>query len=112
MRLGAPILTTQEEVHPRAVVNLTSDGVIAAFPGQSQGLFDERLFLYGDNDQVIPVEPTEAVAKELDGSTTVIRYPGGYHMLLRDLEAEPRWNDVLRWIEKTNLKTARTADSR
>jgi alpha-beta hydrolase superfamily lysophospholipase len=56
------------------------------------------LFLYGGNDQVIPAEPTEAVAKELDGSTTVIRYPDGYHMLLRDLEAEPRWNDVLVWI--------------
>ena len=65
------------------------------------------LFLYGDNDQVIPVEPTEAVAKELDGSTTVIRYPGGYHMLLRDLEAEPRWNDVLRWIEKANPESHR-----
>jgi alpha-beta hydrolase superfamily lysophospholipase len=65
------------------------------------------LFLYGGNDQVIPAEPTEAVAKALDGSTTVIRYPHGYHMLLRDLEAEPRWNDVLLWIEKTN-QPART----
>jgi len=69
------------------------------------------LFLYGGNDQVIPAEPTQAVAKALDGSTTVIRYPDGYHMLLRDLEAEPRWNDVLDWIEKTNPKPARTADA-
>jgi hypothetical protein len=30
-------------------------------------------------------------------------------MLLRDLEAEPRWNDVLDWIGKTNTKPARTA---
>ena len=74
------------------------------------------LFLYGGNDQVIPAEPTEAVAKELAGSTTVIRYPTGYHMLLRDLEAQTRWNDVLLWIEKTNhpaqtaaRKTARVA---
>lgn len=67
------------------------------------------LFLYGGNDQVIPAERTKAVAKELDGGTAVIRYPDGYHMLLRDLEAEPRWNDVLLWIEKTNPKTARTA---
>ena len=65
------------------------------------------LFLYGGNDQVIPAEPTEAVAKELDGRTAVIRYPDGYHMLLRDLEAEPRWNDVLEWIKKTNPKVAR-----
>jgi len=67
------------------------------------------LFLYGGNDQVIPAEPTEAIAKALDGSTTVIRYPDGYHMLLRDLEAEPRWYDVLQWIEKTNPKPRRLA---
>jgi alpha-beta hydrolase superfamily lysophospholipase len=74
------------------------------------------LFLYGGDDQVIPAAPTEAVAKELDGSTTVIRYPTGYHMLLRDIEAQTRWNDVLNWIEKTNhpaqtaaRKTARMA---
>lgn len=67
------------------------------------------LFLYGGNDQVIPAEPTAAVAKALDGSTTVIRYPDGYHMLLRDLEAEARWNDVVDWIKKTNVRPARTA---
>ena len=67
------------------------------------------LFLYGGNDQVIPAAPTEAAARELDGRTTIVRYPEGYHMLLRDLEAEPRWNDVLQWIGKTNLAPARTA---
>ena len=66
------------------------------------------LFLYGGNDQVIPPEPTEAVVKALDGPMTVLRYPDGYHMLLRDLEAEPRWNDVRKWIEKTNPLEGRT----
>lgn len=70
------------------------------------------LFMYGGNDQVIPAEPTKAVAKALDGFTTVIRYPHGYHMLLRDLDAEPRWNDVLAWIEETNPNPARTASAR
>jgi alpha-beta hydrolase superfamily lysophospholipase len=67
------------------------------------------LFLYGGNDEVIPAEPTEAVAKALGGSTTIIRYPNGYHMLLRDLEGERRWNDVLLWIEKTDTRPERTA---
>ncbi|HEY2446040.1 MAG TPA: alpha/beta hydrolase [Rhizomicrobium sp.] len=58
------------------------------------------LLLYGGNDQVIPAAPTEAVAQELGSRATVIRYPNGYHMLLRDVEAEPRWNDVLDWIGK------------
>lgn len=65
------------------------------------------LFLYGGNDQVIPAAPTAAVARELGAHATVIRYPGGYHMLLRDLEAEPRWQDVLAWIGKTNAELAR-----
>lgn len=60
------------------------------------------LLLYGGNDQVIPAAPTKAVAGELGANATVIRYPNGYHMLLRDREGEPRWNDVLSWIEKTN----------
>jgi acylglycerol lipase len=76
---------------------------------QKIGRHPPILFLYGGNDQVIPAEPTQAIAKALDGSTTVIRYPDGYHMLLRDLEAELRWNDVLNWIEKTNPPERRTA---
>jgi alpha-beta hydrolase superfamily lysophospholipase len=76
---------------------------------QKIGRHSPILFLYGGNDQVIPAEPTQAIAKALDGSTTVIRYPDGYHMLLRDLEAETRWNDVLQWIEKTKPSEGRTA---
>ena len=60
------------------------------------------LFLYGGNDQVIPAKPTQAVAAELGSKATVIRYPDGYHMLLRDLEGPPRWADVLAWIDKEN----------
>ncbi len=63
------------------------------------------LFLYGGNDQVIPRAPTEATAEELGKSATVIRYPSGYHMLLRDLEAEARWNDVLNWIDRQSRQT-------
>ena len=60
------------------------------------------LFLYGARDQVIPREPTEEVVTELSGRATAIRYPRGYHMLLRDLEGEKVWNDILAWIAKTN----------
>jgi alpha-beta hydrolase superfamily lysophospholipase len=63
------------------------------------------LLLYGGNDQVIPAAPTEAVARELGSHATVIRYPNGYHMLLRDLEAEPRWNDVLDWTARTDTNS-------
>jgi alpha-beta hydrolase superfamily lysophospholipase len=68
------------------------------------------LFLYGGKDQVIPAEPTQAVAQELRAPKGVISYANGYHMLLRDFEAESRWNDVLLWIEKTNPKPGRVAE--
>ncbi|MGH7485079.1 MAG: lysophospholipase, partial [bacterium] len=55
------------------------------------------LFMYGEKDQIIPRAPTEEVAAKLEGDVTVKRYPNGYHMLLRDLQAETVWNDVLAW---------------
>src|SRR5579862_3562666 len=91
------------------LVNLMDDARHA--PQSIDGHHVPILFLYGGNDQVIPAEPTEAVAQALGRSTTIIRYPNGYHMLLRDLEAEPRWNDVIDWIEKTNPRSMRTANS-
>jgi alpha-beta hydrolase superfamily lysophospholipase len=65
------------------------------------------LFLYGGNDQVIPAAPTTAVVQELGPNATVIRYPDGYHMLLRDLDGPARWNDVLVWVEKTDHGSAK-----
>jgi len=64
------------------------------------------LFLYGGNDQLIPRAPTETVARQLGPNTTVKNYPRGYHMLLRDLNAEPRWADVADWIAAQNRKRA------
>jgi hypothetical protein len=31
-------------------------------------------------------------------------YPTGYHMLLRDLNAEPRWADVAAWVEEKSRR--------
>jgi alpha-beta hydrolase superfamily lysophospholipase len=36
---------------------------------------------------------------ELGVNATVKVYPTGYHMLLRDLNAEPRWADIANWVE-------------
>jgi alpha-beta hydrolase superfamily lysophospholipase len=37
---------------------------------------------------------------ELRPEATIMTYPTGYHMLLRDLNAEPRWADVAKWVEE------------
>ena len=56
------------------------------------------LFLYGANDQIIPLAPTQAVIAALGPRATVHRYDHGYHMLLRDLEGETVDRDVADWI--------------
>jgi len=56
------------------------------------------LLLYGAKDQIIPKEPTKAVIAELGGRAQLKRYPHGYHMLLRDLDAKTVWTDILDWI--------------
>jgi alpha-beta hydrolase superfamily lysophospholipase len=58
------------------------------------------LYLYGGKDEIIPKRPTETAMKALGPKGKAMIYPTGYHMLLRDLNAEPRWADVVRWIEE------------
>lgn len=58
------------------------------------------LYLYGGNDQVVPKRPTQVVVDGLGKQAKVTTYATGYHMLLRDLNAEPRWADVAAWIEE------------
>jgi alpha-beta hydrolase superfamily lysophospholipase len=56
------------------------------------------LLLYGKNDQVIPAAPTEAVIKALGDKAEVHRYDHGFHMLMRDLDRQQVWDDVLAWL--------------
>ena len=67
------------------------------------------LMLYGEKDQIIPREPTEAVAKELGSRAEVHVDPDGYHMLLRDLDGPTLWKEILDWIDQ---RTPSLADSR
>jgi len=64
------------------------------------------LLVYGGRDQVIPKEPTEAVIAALGSKAEIRHYDNGYHMLLRDREAEVRWADIAEWIDRTNSRMA------
>ncbi len=55
------------------------------------------LILYGAKDEVIPRKPTARLMASLPQSRAAV-YPDGYHMLLRDLQAEAVWADVAAWI--------------
>jgi alpha-beta hydrolase superfamily lysophospholipase len=56
------------------------------------------LLVYGGRDEIIPNEATEEMLASVDDAVAVKRYDEGYHMILRDLEAAPRWDDVGNWI--------------
>jgi acylglycerol lipase len=79
------------------LVNLMDDALSSA-----SKLGAKALILYGDRDDVIKPIPTEMMLKNLPRTAKnrqkIIRYPDGYHMLLRDLQAKKVWQDILTWI--------------
>jgi alpha-beta hydrolase superfamily lysophospholipase len=59
------------------------------------------LVLYGEKDEVVPAEPTWAMIQSLPdtaGHQRVALYRNGYHMLLRDLQANVVLDDIATWI--------------
>ena len=62
----------------------------------------KSLILYGEKDEVIRKGPTDQMLSHLPaaarGRQLLRRYKGGYHMLLRDLECKPVWDDILAWV--------------
>ncbi|MBI5556410.1 MAG: lysophospholipase [Deltaproteobacteria bacterium] len=62
------------------------------------------LFLYGARDEIIPPTPmAEVFQKRVQGRFAepqrLLVYENGYHMLLRDLQAEVVWKDILCWLD-------------
>ncbi len=61
------------------------------------------LILRGANDQVIEDGPTAVMLAELPKDAPqprrITRYPAGWHMLLRDLQAQIVWRDIKGWID-------------
>ena len=60
------------------------------------------LILYGANDDIIPARATLEMLAQLpppQRPRKVAIYDAGFHMLLRDLEAETSWRDILAWID-------------
>jgi len=55
-------------------------------------------YLYGANDQIIPAEPSVQAASRLKPSDRTAWYERGWHLLLRDKQAEVVWRDVAVFI--------------
>ena len=60
------------------------------------------LILYGQKDEIIPRKPTKIMLDRLpaavSGGPRLAVYEDGFHMLLRDLQAETLWRDIAHWI--------------
>lgn len=84
----------------------------------ADSLREDTLLLYGEKDDIIPKEPTYAFLQRFlqhnhaDEEKTVAFYTQGYHMLLRDLQAEKTWRDIAAWIEARNARLPSGADKR
>ena len=60
------------------------------------------LLLYGEKDEIIPRDPVFSFYQRLplraQGKQQMLLYEQGYHMLLRDLQAEVVMRDIVDWI--------------
>jgi acylglycerol lipase len=62
------------------------------------------LVLIGERDEIVPPESQIAMVGRLRASPCVRAvYPDGWHLLLRDLQRQVVWQDVLAWIEGAPL---------
>lgn len=60
------------------------------------------LLAYGEKDQIIPREPVEKAITRFCAPLKVAIYKDGWHLLLRDLQAEIVWRDVAAWVGNGN----------
>jgi acylglycerol lipase len=70
------------------------DAALAAAP-RFRG---RALFLYGGKDELVPDRATAATWRALPGGERRAFYPGGFHLLLRDLDRARPIGDVVAWI--------------
>ncbi len=56
------------------------------------------LVLYGEKDEIVPPKTIRKAASRLCGDVETISYSEGWHLLLRDLQAETVWRDIAEWM--------------
>jgi alpha-beta hydrolase superfamily lysophospholipase len=88
------------------------DAAFAAAPK----LTGRALILYGANDEVVPKDPTVEMIRHLPPAAAarqrVAMYETGFHMLLRDLNADAVLADITAWIEDADRPLPSGADAR
>lgn len=76
-------------------------GLVGLMESAAQGasnLHGDVLYLYGAHDQIIPREAALTAARRLPATARTAYYADGYHWLLRDLQAEVVYADILAFL--------------
>jgi alpha-beta hydrolase superfamily lysophospholipase len=76
-------------------------GLVSLMDRASRGVRNVRapvLYLYGAHDQIIPKPPTLQAAQGLKPTDRSALYADGWHLLLRDYQAETVWRDVASFV--------------
>ena len=107
--LGADPLVIKETRSDtlNGLVDLMSEALVAG-----PRLQTKALVLYGENDKIVPRGPVERLVESLPGTSRqrLALYPKGYHMLLRDLDAEIVLGDIATWLHDSNAALPSGAD--
>ena len=92
------------------LVNLMDEALAAA-----PHLKTRALLLYGERDEIVPKDPSFRLWRDLPDSVRRNQrralYENGWHMLLRDLEAERVLGDIAAWIEDQDAPLPSGADA-
>ena len=93
------------------LVNLM-DEALAAAPAVDR----PTLLLYGEKDEIVPKDPTFRLWRDLPAETDGLHrralYAEGWHMLLRDLQAEVVLRDIVAWTRDRHAPLPSSADAR
>lgn len=73
-------------------------GLMEQATQRADNLQGDVLFIYGAHDQIIPRNSALAAARRLPRSARTAYYEAGYHWLLRDLQREVVYEDVLTFL--------------
>jgi acylglycerol lipase len=70
------------------------------------------LVLYGGEDDLVPKRATAVTWQALPAGARRAFYPDGHHLLLRDLERDPRIADIIAWMRDPSAPLPSGADQR
>lgn len=100
--------TRVDAIH--GLCDLMDDAAVAA-----PRLHVPTLILYGEHDQVVPAQAAyQMMARLPDNPVPQVKaiYADGYHMLLRDLQADVVLGDIVAWIGHPGRSLPSGADKR